>query len=352
MDRFQIIEVTEQLNHAGTKATADVAVVAKRMGFRRAAVRMCTTEEGFIPKIRRQIGFFQDWKKVYRMITDGAQVLLQHPFHYPQLTREKTLRRLKQEKHVKFISLVHDVEELRGFRYNDYYKREFEFMLDIADVIIVHNSRMKEFFLQRGVDESRLIELEIFDYLQKIRDKKPAEFERSLTIAGNLDTTKCGYIYQLGELEGVPVNLFGPNYNKEMDRFNNIRYCGSYPADEVPAHLVSGFGLVWDGESIHGCQGLSGQYLKYNNPHKLSLYLSSGLPVIIWSQAAEADFVRNNRLGICVDDLNELGEIFKHMGENDYDQMRMNAADVQKKLVSGYYAKKALRRAVKYLERE
>lgn len=51
--------------------------------------------------------------------------------------------------------------------------------------------------------------------------------------------------------------------------------------------------MVWDGESIDGGLGLSGQYLKYNNPHKLSVIFTSGLPVIIWNEAAEAGLVKD-----------------------------------------------------------
>ena len=69
---------------------------------------------------------------------------------------------IKRKKHVKFISLIHDVEELRAFRYNDYYKGEFEFMLRIADVLIVHNAVMKQFFIERGVSEEKIVTLEIF----------------------------------------------------------------------------------------------------------------------------------------------------------------------------------------------
>ena len=37
------------------------------------------------------------------------------------------------------------------------------------------------------------------------------KFERSISIAGNLDIKKSAYISQLGKL-GVVVNLYGPNF--------------------------------------------------------------------------------------------------------------------------------------------
>ncbi len=292
MKKYQIVEISENYNHAGTKATQDIAEVADVLKYERILIRMNTTKRTKLAKVQRQIGYRKDWAECLKRVEENSVILLQHPFHYPQLTREKTLTELKEKKHVKFISLIHDVEELRAFRYNDYYKGEFEFMLRIADVLIVHNAVMKQFFIERGVSEEKIVTLEIFDYLQKGSVINIPKFEKSITVAGNLDTEKCGYVGQLGELSGVSVKLYGMNYDKKMDQCENIQYFGSFPSDEIPGKLTSGFGLVWDGASINGCVGQSGQYLRYNNPHKLSLYLSSGLPVIIWKEVCGGRFCR------------------------------------------------------------
>ena len=352
MNKYQIVEIAEQLNHAGTKATADIAKVADSLGFLDVNIRMITCRKGILGKIQRQIGFFGDWNRCYNQIEKESIVLLQHPFHYPQLTREKILRKLKAKKKTKIISLVHDVEELRAFRFNDYYAREFQTMIDIADVIIVHNKKMKQWFIDRGIDADKIISLEIFDYLQEINNKDLPTFAKCITIAGNLDTTKCGYIGQLNKIQDVDVLLYGPNFDEKMKDYPNVCYEGSFPSDEIPSKLRSGFGLVWDGNSIDGCQGLSGQYLKYNNPHKLSLYLSSGLPVVIWKDAAEASFVEENHIGICVDNLCELQAVFEKMNKSDYMEMAKNVRELSKSLCKGQYATKAIEEAVGLLSHE
>lgn len=346
MDKFQIAEVTEQFNHAGTKATADIAHIADKLGFTRLNLCMRTSKEGYVAKLHRQIGYCIDWNCCYEKICQNAVLLLQHPFHYPQLTRERILYKLKAIKHVKIISVVHDVEELRAFRYNDYYKREFDVMIKLADVLIVHNEEMRKFFIGRGISQDKLINLEIFDYLQESDAKKDITFEKSITIAGNLDTSKCKYIGELGNLLGITVNLYGSNFDAEMRKYTNVFYHGSFPVDEIPAKLNRGFGLVWDGESIMDCKGLSGQYLKYNNPHKLSLYLSSGIPVIIWKQAAEADFVKKYNVGICVDNLYELDQIMSKMTEEYYYLMCKNVRILKYKLVNGLFSEKAIKQAL------
>ncbi len=351
MKKYQIVEISENLNHAGTKATADFSVIASKLGFERITLKMATTKEGFVGKAQRQIGYFSGWNYIYKTIEENAVVLLQEPFHYPQLTREKILNRLKNEKHVRFITVIHDVEELRGFRFNEYYRREFAFMLDLVDVIIVHNDKMKAFFEERGVKADQLISLEIFDYLQPSQNQKMPAFSKSITIAGNLDTTKCGYIEGLKELNNVKVNLYGPNFNEELRQFPHIQYNGSFPADVIPSKLTEGFGLVWDGNTIHGCMGQSGQYLKYNNPHKLSLYLSSGVPVVIWSEAAEAAFVKENGCGVCVKDLKDLDEVFANMTQETYESLCKNVDVVKEKLLAGNYGTQALKKALHVLER-
>ena len=273
-------------------------------------------------------------------------VLLQNPFHYKQLTREKVLRKLKEVKKVKFISLVHDVEELRRFRYDDYYKSEFESMLALVDVLIVHNDRMAEFFRQRGVPEEKLVLLHIFDYLQDHEPATAPAFEKKITVAGNLDTKKCAYIKELSRLHDVEVQLYGSNFDPAMKDCAHIHYGGSFPPDEIPSKLTGGFGLVWDGTSIDGCQGDAGQYLRYNNPHKLSLYLSSGLPVVIWSGAAEADLVKKYNVGITVDSLLKLPDQMAQLTEGDYNTMRNNTKTLAQKLKHGYYAEQALKKAL------
>ena len=348
-ERFQIAEITEQLNHAGTKANGDIAVIADRLGFRRVSVKMDTFVDSALGKARRQAGYFRDWKKARAEIPAGAVLLLQHPFHHNQLTREKTLRAIK-EKQVKIISLVHDVEELRAYRFSPYYQREFDVMLELADVLIVHNERMKQWFATRGVSPEKMVSLEIFDYLMDDPAPKKPLFEKSLTVAGNLDAEKSGYIRMLGGLKGVKAHLYGPNFDQKLAQENQIVYHGSFPADEISAKLDRGFGLVWDGDSMAGCEGQSGQYLRYNNPHKLSLYLASGLPVVIWKDAAEAEFVEKHGVGILASGQDELTERLNRITEEEYSLMANRVSEIQSKLQTGCFGSNAIMKALALIE--
>lgn len=346
MRKYQIFEIAEGGNHAGTKANGDVSIIAKRMGYEIVPVRQINQIDSIYAKLQRQIVWEKDLSTAYKTIEKNSIVILQHPFHNNQITRNRILKKLKYKKNVKFICVVHDVEKLRQWRYNDYYKKEFDFMMEYGDAFVVHNCKMLEYFKSIGCPEGKLVNLEIFDYLNDDFDEnKEIIFEKSITVAGNLDTSKCGYISDLGKI-GVKVNLYGPNFDTKLNLLDNITYYGSFPPNDIPNHLNKGFGLVWDGNSIDGCQGQTGQYLKYNNPHKLSLYLSSGIPVVIWKDAAEAEFVEKYHVGITVDSLNNLKDVFDTLSEEQYKLLVENARRVGKSLRKGEYMTKAINNAL------
>lgn len=348
MNKYQIVEIEGSYQHAGTKATSDIHDIAEELGYKSVYIKMNTTVDSKFAKIKRQFGYYNDFNAAYKTIEKDSIVLLQHPFHNKQLTREKTLMKLKKEKGVKYLSFIHDIEKLRKFRYNDYYEHEFVFMKNIADVIVCHNKVMKEFLINEGIDEKKIIVLEIFDYLQDKQLVSP-KFEKSITVAGNLDVEKCAYIKDLSKLNGIDIHLYGPNYDEQLNDFSNVHYHGSFPPNEIPNHLNAGFGLVWDGNSIDGCKGDSGQYLRFNNPHKLSLYLSSGLPVVLWDGAAEAGFIKKYYAGICVDSLYDLSKGFELLSEEEYLKIAENVKQLGKKLQNGEYGKKAIAQAEKVL---
>ena len=208
-------------------------------------------------------------------------------------------------------------------------------MLKYADCLIVHNDSMKNLFEDRGVDPKKLVTLKIFDYLIPNGEINHAKFERSVSVAGNLDVSKTQYLKDIGKI----------------DAYKNVEYHGAFPADEIPNQLNSGFGLIWDGSSIETCDGAFGNYLRYNNPHKLSLYLASALPVIIWSQAAEASFIIDNNLGLTIDSLNDLPKVLNKVTKEEYEHFAINAREVAKKLRRGDFTKVALKKAVKTLEK-
>lgn len=348
--KYQIVEYKKNENTAASKAVNDVVVIAEQIGFEKKSIIASSSSNNKIYKIIRQLSYAFQWIKVYREIPEGSIVLLQHPFRNRQLLRYRLLSELKKKRKVKYVCLVHDVEQLRGYMFNHHYEVEFSEMLSLANVLIVHNSIMQEFFLEQGVDSSRIINLQIFDYLVPNFTSNQTLFSRNVYVAGNLDPQKSGYIAKLPQVSGVQFVLYGVNLPGELASCENIDYRGVVQADQLPTKLVEGFGLVWDGNEIDSCSGGTGEYLKYNNPHKLSLYLTSGIPVIIWDQAAESTFVKEHNLGITISSISEISEKLACVTKEEYEKMSQNVKDISNRLVKGGYTTSALNEAVYRLE--
>lgn len=290
------------------------------------------------------------WNRVMKATKKGDVFVYQHPL-YVSRTLPKFIDKLKA-KGVKMVVLIHDLETLRMgieglVNVNEAANNMIEGeLLKKFDAVICHNDKMKQYMISQGYEADKLIDLEIFDYITDCKfvhsDTKSAE--PSIAIAGNLLRTKCGYIYNIhdeGHNSGLKVNLYGMNFDTESLN-GNLVYHGSFPAAELPEKLEGDFGLVWDGTSAETCAGHVGEYLKFNNPHKTSLYLASGVPVIIWKNAAIADFVTRNKVGITVESLYDAEEAIRAVSDEEYKEMCANARKTAERLRSGYFFYKAL----------
>ena len=79
-----------------------------------------------------------------------------------------------------------------------------------------------------------------------------------------------------------------------------------------------------------------------NNPHKMSLYLVSGMPVIVWSGSAQAEFVRKNGIGLVIDSLSDIQDGIAALTAEDYARMLENARRIGCKLRQGGMTRAAL----------
>jgi len=209
-----------------------------------------------------------------------------------------------------------------------------------ADGLIAHNPVMKSVLVDKGISEKKIVSLGIFDYLiPNYQDKEDLSKEGAIIVAGNLAQEKAGYLY---ELPARPAyNLYGVGFD-ESRKLSNATYFGSFLPDELPSALEGSFGLVWDGDSSKTCSGVFGEYLKYNNSHKASLYLASGFPIIVWGQSALANFVLEKECGISVESLLDLEEVLDNLSQEEYQDLIKNAKSVGQKIREGSYLLSAL----------
>ena len=116
--------------------------------------------------------------------------------------------------------------------------------------------------------------------------------------------------------------------------------------EELIYNLQGSFGLVWDGDSSATCTGVYGDYLKINNPHKTSMYLAAGIPVIIWEEAALANFIKKNHCGITIKSTDEIRNIIDNMLDEEYETLKANACKIGGKLRRGYFLKSAMKQSI------
>ena len=333
---YQIYEKQKNEFHAGSKAREDAHYFLDRMGFRTIKINVITIKKRtLINRIRRYLTPAISWVKALFAVKKNSVIVIQNPFYSKQLFRSNVLTFLKKIKGCRIISLIHDVELLRdGDNVSKYMNEEFEFMKDNSDIFIVHNHSMANEFIKLGFSEDSLVELGLFDYHGELPDKKKGSPKYDVVIAGNLSREKSAYIYRLGELKGdIKIGLYGPNYDGQD--IDNIVYEGVFPPEQVPGELNGKFGLIWDGGDLYTCEGDTGRYLKYNDPHKASLYLFSGLPIIVWKQAAIAGFVVDNEVGFTVESLDEIEDKLAGLSEEDYLAMKKNAETLATELSEG-----------------
>ena len=70
------------------------------------------------------------------------------------------------------------------------------------------------------------------------------------------------------------------------------------------------------------------------------------MPVVVWSQAAIADFVLQNRVGIMVESLHELETAISQISVDEYQDLCENVDRLSEKLHDGYFFKEAVRQAL------
>jgi glycosyltransferase involved in cell wall biosynthesis len=243
-------------------------------------------------------------------------------------------------KKFKICYLIHDLSSIRypsdiSCQYVD------SKMIKDADAVIVHNKIMQQYVKNKRQD-LKIACLNVFDYLGAVNTKTKRK-ACTLNVAGNLSEEKAQYLYHAEKInENISINLYGANYNDKKVKSSNFRYFGKFPPEDIPKVFSEGFGLVWDGPSIETCSGNMGNYLRYNNPHKLSLYLSAGLPVVVWEQSATKEFVLENNVGIAVNNINEFYEKYQKITDQDYQLMCHNAEKIAEKLHSGHFLRRAI----------
>ena len=332
--------------NATNKAREDVEEIVESLSFKRYQIPTINgIRKNRIGKILQILTYIKNnivWDYKLSKLKKGDIVFIQYPLINTTLLFDKLIE--KYNKRLSFILLIHDLDSLR-FKNNSksFYKRkkyEDKHIINKANYIICHNESMKKVINNNG-KTNNVITLNIFDYLSKdeIKNNKISQ-KKPIIIAGNLSPEKGKYMFDLKKVN-INFNLYGINYDEKYFS-KNVKYQGAYKPDELLYNLKGSFGLVWDGEKIDTIKGGFGEYLKYNNPHKVSMYLAAGIPVIVWDQSAMAKFVKDNNVGITISSLYDIPKKLSKIDNKSYLVMKKNCKKISNQLIKGYYLKKAV----------
>ena len=333
------------VKNAGNKARNDVEEIVKREGYQALVLSVDNWYE--MSTLKAQLHKSKAFDQALGQLKQGDELLIQFPMlHHSFFTTHHVKK--AQKKGVKVYFIIHDLEALRYVNVENFplkHKIRIQIqesgLLGAADGIIAHNPVMKSVLVDKGVVEDKIVSLGIFDYLiPDFQEKSGQTKDQPIIVAGNLAKEKAGYLYTLPEAPSY--NLYGVGFD-ESRALENETYFGSFLPDELPAALEGGFGLVWDGDSSETCSGVFGEYLRYNNSHKASLYLASGFPLVVWKQSALSHFVLEKGCGIAVESLHDLKETIDNLSDADYQDLVDNAKRVGQEIRDGHYLKTALK---------
>lgn len=340
--RYQLVEEIRNDAGASNKARGDIVKIAQEYQFQPLFIKTQISSNHIIKAINKLV-FLIKLLYILSSIEKGSCLLIQLPILNVAKRAHKLICTLKLKHNISIISIIHDINDLRD-NISSTNNSSFYDLLKVSDAVISHNEMMTVYLMGKGIDKSKIVDLEIFDYLSN-NENKEISYSTCLTIAGNLDTEKVGYIQLIRKINNVDFILYGPNY-REQTEATNITYKGVVKSEKLPTILDTGFGLIWDGNSLETCNGPFGEYLRYNNPHKLSLYLASGIPVAIWSHAAESSFVKKYNLGFTFDSLSDIGDVLNGITRKEYMEYVDNVRIIRNMITRGEFARRAIRDAV------
>jgi len=335
--------------NAGNKARNDVEEIVKREGYQ---PLLLTVEDWYqMGTVKAQQHKAKALAQAFSQLKSGDQLLIQFPMLHHSFFTTRLVRKI-QRREVQVYFIIHDLEALRyanldtvPLKHKIRVHLQESSLLKVADGVIAHNPIMKSVLVEKGIPEHKLVSLEIFDYLiPNYQEKDGLSKGQPIIVAGNLAQEKAGYLYQLPARPAY--NLYGVGFD-ESRALANETYFGSFLPDELPAALEGGFGLVWDGDSAETCSGVFGEYLRYNNSHKASLYLAAGFPLVVWKQSALSHFILENGCGIAVESLHDLSQAIEQLDDKDYQDLVEKTKYIGKKIRDGFFLTNALNKLSK-----
>ena len=261
---------------AGNKAKTDIEEIMLGMGFKNIGLPQTSHGNTLAHFLLNLAGV----AKASFSLKKGDVLVLQ----YPLKKYYTCLCKMAHACGARTVTIIHDLGSFRSKHLS--VKQEIK-RLNNTDYIIAHNESMKKWLVDNGI-KTPVGTLGIFDYLSATEAPDHAACIKHdhpvVLYAGSMHPDKITFFKHLvPHLDKLKFNVYGSGFNpKSINGEGKFIPMGFIKSEELIRTGEGDFGLVWDGLNIDCCSGRLGEYLRYNNPHKASLYLRCNLPLIVW----------------------------------------------------------------------
>ncbi|MGK4058670.1 hypothetical protein AB0Y04_02910 [Loigolactobacillus coryniformis] len=337
--KYVISHALPNKQDASVKAHTDIERFLATVGYKRLTFETRSGNN----KLSRQFNRLRSINQLTKIVQPEDTVLVQYPIYSSDFDTGRFYRKVVMPAAHK-IAVVHDLPFLRDRFPPVAHDQEKELArLNLFEVVIVHNEVMKQKLIELGL-QSRVVTLGLFDYYTPTVCKQSAThaIAHRILFAGNL--VKSKFVLNLKSDQSVQFHLWGNLSDKNL-LDSSVTYHGSVASDELPKYLTDGWGLVWDGESTSAVTGLGGEYLRYIDPHKTSLYIAAGVPVIVWRQAGVAQFIVDNHLGLAINSLDEIPGRLQRLSLSEYQTIKNAVNKTQQYLLNGQMIQNAVNKS-------
>ncbi|EOH91919.1 sugar transferase [Enterococcus pallens] len=305
-----------------SKARHDISLIGDSIGFQRLYIyRYIDVHEDDKALVARIDGITSG-------VSAGDIIVYQYPSYNSYRFELTFLQRLKN-RGAKVALLIHDSELLRGNNIPE----ELE-LFNQADWLITHSQQMEQQFCEMGI-KTPMLTKPLFDYLITDKAALDASLDKRIVFAGNIQKS----IFLSSWQSKTKVAAFGTK--GELQLSQGVSYCGTFQQEELLKEMPKNcFGIAWDDDLQQG--GNYQNYTRYNAPHKVSLYLALGLPVIVWKESAIAQLVADYQLGFAIHSLEEIDEIFESISAEELLKLKRRTNQFSQLVRKGIFTKNAL----------
>ena len=330
MKRWVTQIVQEMGIDAVQKAKYDVAKIATKMGYQPLSI-FYYDDSG-----ESDAGLLARIDGITAAVKTGDIVVYQYPSKWFGHRFDMTFIRRMKEKNIKVVLFIHDLDSFTGGA-GTTIDEEVQ-ALNASDVAITHGKNMNDWLNTQGVTIP-LVEKQLFDFLLPTEMNLEEIIYRKINFAGAL--FKSPFL-QTWNGETV-INAYG--VRGEMIFPENVNYQGEFSQTALIRNIAKdAFGLSW-AENVGGIR--HHEYQRMNNPLKVSMYLSIGLPVIVWDEAAVAPVLLENHAGITISNLDEIDRKLENLTDDEIHELKKQANKMSVLVQNGYFTRTSLMEAEK-----